>query len=112
MVCGVWRVACVVCVWVCVGVGVGVGGREWGGGRGCDFLSFWVLFKSKVLTFEIFNVNYSVFLGGLRGFLCDFKSNNLLLIGLIVILHGFFSKTSNFTTFKNTFQSVVGGLSN
>ena len=37
---------------------------------------------------------------GLRGFLCDFNSNNLLLIGFIVILHGFFSKTSIFTTFE------------
>ena len=47
---------------------------------------------------------------GFRGFLCDFKSNNLLLIGFIVILHGFFSKTLIFTTFKfYTFQSVVGG---
>ena len=75
----------------------------------CTLGPLWADFKSKLLTFEISNVNYSFF-GGLRGFLCDFKSNNLLLIGLIVILHGFFSKTSTFITFKNkTFQSVVGG---
>ena len=41
----------------------------------------------------------------LRGFPCDFKSNNLLLIGFIVILHGFLSKTSIFTTFKNIILS-------
>ena len=38
-------------------------------------------FKSKFLTFEICNVNYSFFLGKggwVQGFLCDFKSKNLL----------------------------------
>ena len=63
----------------------------------CPFGPFWADFKSKLLAFEIFNVNYSVF-WEVRGFLGDFKSNNLLLNGFIVILHGFLSKTSIFST--------------
>ena len=42
---------------------------------------------------------------GLRGFLCDFKINNLHLIGLIVILRGFLFENINFHCFLNIILS-------
>ena len=43
----------------------------------CTLGPFWADFKNKLLAFETFTINYSVFLR-LMDFLFDFKSNNLL----------------------------------